>query len=101
MLSFPCFNRESFEEFVSIFDCSNHDLNESLSDWIKSLRNTFASFVPNRLALQINQWVFYYANQIVGFVSEELVRRGVLEDPQKNKPMTYGICYIAGKYRTS
>ena len=99
MLGFPCFSSKSFEEFVSIFDCSNHDLNESLSAWIKALRNSFASFVPNRLASQINQWVFYYANQITGFVSEELVSRGVLEEPRKDKPMTYGICYIEGKYQ--
>ena len=57
--------------------------------------------MPKRLDSQINQWVTYFANQIVGFVTEELIRRGALEKPEQDRPLTNGVFYVEGRYITS
>ena len=57
--------------------------------------------MPKRLDSQINQWVTYFANQIVGFVSEELIRRGVMEKPGEDCPLTNGVFYVEGRYITN
>jgi len=54
--------------------------------------------VPKRIESQINQWVSLYLFQIVGYVTDELIRRGVLKKPLPNKPFTDGVFYVSGKY---
>ena len=97
-LKFACFKNKSFGEFISKFECNDSEMGKMLSDWIAALRKEFASFVPKRLDSQINQWVSCFANRIVGFVSEELIRRGVLEKPEEDCPLTNGVFYVEGRY---
>ncbi len=97
-LNFPCFGSKTFGDFVSKFECGDPETEKTLSDWIAALRKEFQSFVPKRLDSQINQWVTYFANQIVGFVSEELIRRGVMEKPEEDCPLTNGVFYVEGRY---
>ena len=97
-LNFACFTKEVFDEFVSMFDIKDKELTAVLSEWIKELRKGFVSFVPKRLDPQINQWVSCYANRLVGFVTEELIRRGALETPKNESPLTDGVFYIEGEY---
>ena len=97
-LNFACFNKEAFDEFVSLFEIKDKELSAALSEWIKELRKGFASFVPKRLDSQINQWVSCYANRLVGYVIEELIHRGVLETPKDESPLTDGVFYVEGRY---
>ncbi len=97
-LNFACFGDETFGDFVSKFECGDPETEKTLSDWIAALRKGFQSFVPKRLDSQINQWVSCFANQIVGFVSEALIRRGVLEKPEEDRPLTNGVFYVEGRY---
>lgn len=46
---------------------------------------------------QINQWVSGYLFQIIGYVTDELIRRGVLRKPEMEKPLTDGVFYVQGK----
>ena len=55
-------------------------------------------FVPKRLDSQIYQWVFCFVHRINGYVTEELIARGVLEKPDDEKPLTNGVFYIEGKF---
>ena len=55
-------------------------------------------YVPGRLDAQINQWVSYYASQLVGYVCGELIRRGVLNNPDGSSPLTDGVFYVEGEY---
>ena len=97
-LSFPCFTAAAFKAFVSLFDASGSGLEAPLGNWIRDLRKAFASFVPRRLDSQINQWVSIYANQLAGYVSDELIRRGVLKKPDEHRPLTDGVFYVEGEY---
>ena len=97
-LRFPCFTHAAFREFVSKFEAGGTGLEAPLGEWIKDIRETFASFVPGRLDPQINQWVSHYANQLTGYVCEELIRRGVLKKPDEDAPLTEGIFYAEGEY---
>lgn len=97
-LQFACFENAEFLEFVSKFKFADDVLEQSLMGWIKDLRNAFARFVPKRLDSQINQWVSNYASQIVGLVTEELIRRGTLEPTKADMPMTNGVFCILGDY---
>ena len=83
---------------ASMFDIKDKELTAVLSEWIKELRKGFVSFVPKRLDPQINQWVSCYANRLVGFVTEELIRRGTLETPKNESSLTDGVFYIKGEY---
>ncbi|MBQ6265403.1 MAG: sigma-70 family RNA polymerase sigma factor [Clostridia bacterium] len=98
MLNFACFSREAFDEFISLFEIENKKISTALSEWIKELRKGFAAFVPKRLNSQINQWVSCYANRLAGYVTEELIGRGVLETPQNEVPFTDGVFYVEGEY---
>lgn len=69
-----------------------------IENWIRSVRADFDKFVPDRLSDQINQWVSVYLFQIIGYVTDELIDRGVLRKPDKNKPLTDGIFCVEGKY---
>jgi len=97
-LNFSCFSETQFEEFVSLFDIEDEHLDALLEEWIVTVRKNFAKFVPARLDDQINQWVSVYLFQIVGYVVDELIRRGTLRKPDKDRPLIDGVFYVAGKY---
>ena len=97
-LGFACFRNTVFRDFVSKFQITDPELIQSLSDWIKTIRKTFASFVPKRLDSQINQWVSFYASRLIGFVTEELISRGVLKQPDTDAAFTDGVFYVEGEY---
>lgn len=98
MLNFPCFTAEQFKKFVSLFELNDEKLNDLLAGWIVTVRNNFVSFVPKHLHSQINQWVNHYLHQIIGYVTDELIRRSVLRRPDSGKPLTDGIFMVEGKY---
>lgn len=97
-LNFACFTEEQFDAFISLFCLNDEELEKLLLKWIVSVRKSFSNFVPKRLESQINQWVSLYLFQIVGYVTDELIRRGVLKKPLLNKPFTDGVFYVSGKY---
>ncbi|HIZ56142.1 MAG TPA: RNA polymerase sigma factor [Firmicutes bacterium] len=97
-LNFACFTEEQFAEFISLFDINDEHLDDLLADWIITVRKNFEKFVPRRLNDQINQWVSGYLFQIVGYVMDELIRRGTLKKPSLDKPLTDGVFYVKGKY---
>lgn len=97
-LNFPCFTEKQFETFISLFDIEDECLDDLLAAWITAVRKSFAKFVPARLEDQINQWVSAYLFQIVGYVTDELIRRGALRKPDPEKPLTDGVFYVAGRY---
>ena len=96
-LNIPYFTKEQFAKFISLFDMTDEKINELLTDWVGSVRNNFESFVPKHLHSQINQWVNYYLHQIIGYVTDELIRRGVLCKPDCEKPLTNGVFCVDGK----
>lgn len=97
-LNFACFTEEQFAEFTALFDMEDEQLDDLLAEWIVSVRKSFARFVPARLEDQINQWVSIYLFEIVGYVTDELIRRGILKKPDQDKPLTDGVVYVAGRY---
>ena len=97
-LNFACFGKEVFDEFAALFSVKDPVITNGLAAWIKDLRKGFASFVPKRLDSQINQWVSCYANRLAGYVTEELIRRGALEAPEEDRPLTHGVFYVEGEY---
>ncbi len=97
-LNFACFTEKQFAEFVSLFAIEDEELENALSEWILSVRNSFSSFVPKRLEPQINQWVSQYLFQAVGHVTDELMNRGVLKKTSPDRPLTDGVFYVSGKY---
>lgn len=96
-LNIPYFTEEQFEKFVSLFDMTDEKINDLLAEWIKDVRKSFESFVPKHLRDQINQWMSCYLNQIIGYVTDELIRRGVLRKPDSEKPLTNGVFCVKGK----
>jgi len=96
-LNFPCFTGEQFDRFVSLFDETDEVVDDLLAEWITGVRQSFARFVPKHLHGQINQWLGSYVYQIVGLVTEELIRRGTLAHPDANKPLTDGVFCVVGK----
>lgn len=97
-LNFACFTQEQFAEFISLFEINDAHFDELLTAWIIAVRKSFVKFVPARLDDQINQWVSTYLFQIIGYVVDELIRRGTLKKPDLDKPLTDGVFYVAGKY---
>lgn len=97
-LNFACFTEEQFAEFIALFDMEDEQLDGLLAEWIVSVRKSFTRFVPARLEDQINQWVSIYVFEIVGYVTDELIRRGVLKKPDQDKPLADGVVYVAGRY---
>lgn len=97
-LNFACFTERQFAEFTALFDMEDEQLDGLLTEWIAGVRKSFGRFVPARLGDQINQWVSCYLFQIVGHVTEELIRRGALRRPDPDKPLTDGIVCVAGRY---
>ncbi len=97
-LNFPHFTAEQFGKFVSLFDMNDDKLNDLLAEWILSVRKNIEKFVPKHLHDQINQWVSGYLHQIIGYVTDELIRRGILRKPDGEKPLTDGVFCVEGKY---
>lgn len=97
-LNFACFTEAQFAEFMSLFEIEDTHLDDLLIKWITAVRKNFEAFVPVRLADQINQWVSTYLFQLVGYVTDELIRRGALRKPDADRPLTDGVFYVAGKY---
>ena len=97
-LNIPYFTEEQFAKFVSLFDMTDEKVNDLLAEWIKSVHKNFENFVPKHLHDQINQWVNCYLYQIIGYVTDELIRRGILRKPDNDKPLTDGVFYVEGNY---
>ena len=111
-LNFACFTREEFTKFCDMYKGEDTKMDAPLCQWILSVRRSFESFVPRRLHGQINQWLSVYCGELVGQVTEELIRRGRLERPggtdsteagaqEQNceKPLVNGVFYIEGDFR--
>jgi hypothetical protein len=96
-LNIPYFTEEQFAKFVSLFDMTDEKINDLLAEWIMAVRKNFESFVPKHLHDQINQWVNCYLYQIIGYVTDELIRRGLLDKPDFEKPLTNGVFCVEGK----
>ena len=97
-LNFAVFTTEQFKEFKGYFDKGDAELDKMLAELITDIHRSFKAFVPKRLDSQINQWVSCYAHNIIGFVTEELINRGVLEKPDEEKPLINGVFCILGEY---
>lgn len=97
-LNFAVFNKEQFCSFKNHFYTPNGNLDKMLAELITDIHKSFKAFVPKRLDSQINQWVSCYVHNIIGFVAEELINRGVLEKPDDEKPLTNGVFCIIGEY---
>lgn len=98
LLNVAYFTEEQFEKFVSLFDITDEKINDLLAEWILSVRKNFEGFVPKHLHDQINQWVSCYLYQIIGYVTDELICRGILRKPDFEKPLTNGVFCVEGKY---
>lgn len=96
-LNIPYFTEEQFATFASLFDMTDEKVNDILAEWIQSVRKNFEDFVPKHLHDQINQWVNCYLYQIIGYVTDELIRRGILDKPDSEKPLTNGVFCVEGK----
>jgi len=96
-LNIPYFTEKQFAKFVSLFDMTDEKVTDLLAEWIMSVRRNFESFVPNHLHDQINQWIDCYLYQIIGYVTDELIRRGLLNKPDFEKPLTNGVFCVEGK----
>ena len=97
-LNFAVFEEEQFYSFKNLFNKDDAKLDKMLTDLITDIHKSFKLFVPKRLDSQINQWVSCYVNNIIGFVAEELINRGVLEKPDDEIPLTNGVFCIKGPY---
>ena len=97
-LNFAIFTKEQFYDFRGRFEKNNADFNKMLSDLISDIHASFKAFVPKRLDNQINQYVCGYIHNIIGFVAEELINRGVLEKSNNEKPLSNGVFCILGDY---
>ena len=98
-LNFPCFTEAEFDGFTALFHGECAELDEMLSTLILAVKKQFTAFTPKRLEGQINQWVSVFTQRIGAYVTEELIKRGILEKPDDEVPMTNGVFYVEGKYR--
>ena len=96
-LNIPYFTEEQFATFASLFDMTDEKVNDILAEWIQNVRKNFENFVPKHLHDQINQWINCYLYQIIGYVTDELIRRGILDKPDFEKPLTSGVFCVEGK----
>ncbi|MDF2685377.1 MAG: polymerase sigma factor, sigma-70 family [Clostridia bacterium] len=94
---FAFFTPSQYDMFADLFINGSNNLKTLLETLILNIWSSFKVFVPKRLDSQINQYVSSCTHSIVGFVTEELIARGVLEKPEDEKPMVNGIFYINGK----
>ncbi len=97
-LNFPHFTAEQFGKFVSLFEMTDEKLNDLLAEWIVTVRKNFEKFVPKHLHDQINQFIGCYLYQMIGYVTDELIHRGILRKPDNEKPLIDGVFCVAGTY---
>jgi len=97
-LNFAAFTHEQFYAFRTLFSGNSHVLDALLSELISDIHMSFKTFVPKRLNDQINQYVCSYVHNIIGFVAETLISRGILEKPDAAKPLVNGVFYLHGNY---
>ena len=95
-LNFPVFERKQYDEFQEFFIKADAKLDYMLTELITVIHKSFKAFVPKRLDSQINQWVTIYVSKIIAFVEEELINRGVLEKPDKEKLFISGVFCVKG-----
>jgi len=96
--NFPIFSRTQYDSFIGLFDKDGGTLDDMLTELIRDIHSSFQAFAPKRLDSQVNQWVSCYMHNIVGFVAEELIRRGALEQPDDERPMPNGVFCTLGDY---
>ncbi len=96
-LNFPSFTQKEFAKFSKLFSIDDKELERVIKELLLSLKNSFLDFVPKRLSNQINQWISCFAHEINGYVIEELIAKDVLEQPERDKPLTNGVFYVEGK----
>lgn len=96
-LNFPYFTAPQFESFISLFALPDGKVDDLLAEWIRQVRRSFDAFVPKHLDNQINQWINIYLFRIIGYVADELLRRGGLCKPDDEKPLTNGVFCVEGK----
>lgn len=97
-LNFACFTQEQFRDFLKLFQINDSKLEMMLTDLVDNIKKSFVGFVPKRLGSQINQWVSCFVHSINGYVTDELISRGTLENPSDEKPLTNGAFFVEGKY---
>lgn len=95
-LNFPYFTEKQFDEFAALFNVNDESIDNLLTEWVKTVHENFESFVPKHLKDQINQWVGYYSYQIVGYVTDILINRGILRKPDLEKSLTDGVYCVEG-----
>jgi hypothetical protein len=95
--NFPIFEREQFDAFFDCFYKLDKKFDFTLSEIVSDIYKCFKAFVPKRLDSQINIWVKSYSYNIIGFVAEELIKRGALEKPDDEKPLTNGVLCVKNK----
>jgi RNA polymerase sigma factor (sigma-70 family) len=93
-INFAVFDKKQYNSFIECFNKDDARLDGMLTELIVDIHKSFKEFVPKRLDIQINQWVSIYVSSIIGYVTEELIKRGVLEKPDDKKPLTNGVFYI-------
>jgi len=96
-INFACFSPTQFADFKKILSPTDAQHGKLLKTLITDIHKSFKSFVPKRLDSQINQWVACYVRNIIGLVIEELITRGVLETPDADMPLSYGMFSILGQ----
>jgi hypothetical protein len=96
-LNFAIFSRKQYDGFIGLFDQADERLDAMLTELIADIHSSFKAFVPKRLGSQINQWVSVYTHSIIGFVADELIRRGVLEKPDDETPLVNGVFCVLGE----
>lgn len=95
-LNFPYFTEKQFYAFTALFDIYDNNIENLLAEWIMTAHKNFENYVPKRLYDQINQWVSYYSHQVIGYVIDELIKRGTLHKPDAEKPLTDGVFCVEG-----
>lgn len=98
-LNFPHFTAEQFDRFSACLLRDTAEIREPIHALFLAIRDSFRSFVPARLDAQINQYVSCMTTEVIGYVAEELINRGVLETPDPDRPMTNGVFSVMGEYR--
>ena len=96
-LNFPIFEREQFDAFLDCLYKLGDKFDGTLAEIISYIHKYFKAVVPKHLENQINVWVKTYSYNIIGFVAEELIKRGVLEMPDSKIPLTNGVLCVKNK----
>ncbi len=99
VLNFPHFTEEQFDRFSACLLRDTAEIREPIRRLFLTIRDIFLEFVPRRLESQINQYVSCLTTEVIGYVAEELINRGVLEMPDPDRPMTNGVFSVLGEYR--